>query len=121
MLLLGALGVDPWDVFHQGLSRRFGLGVGTWALIVSAGVLLLWIPLRQRPGLGTVSNAIVVGRDVVLNTGCPHLEADLRSAGFSPHSTELGEFIKAGGSAKCLSATRPPRTIMLGVRSRADL
>lgn len=61
MLLLGALGVDPWDVFHQGLSRRLGLGVGTWALIVSAGVLLLWIPLRQRPGLGTISNAIVIG------------------------------------------------------------
>ena len=61
MLLLGALGVDPWDVFHQGLSRRLGLGVGTWALIVSGGVLLLWIPLRQRPGVGTVSNAIVVG------------------------------------------------------------
>lgn len=61
MLLLGALGVDPWDVFHQGLSRRIGLGVGTWALIVSALVLLLWIPLRQRPGFGTVSNAIVIG------------------------------------------------------------
>ncbi len=61
MMLLGGLGVDPWDVFHQGLSRRIGLGVGTWALIVSAGVLVLWVPLRQRPGLGTVSNAILVG------------------------------------------------------------
>jgi uncharacterized membrane protein YczE len=61
MLLLGGLGVDPWDVFHQGLSRRLGLGVGTWALIVSGAVLLLWIPLRQRPGLGTISNAVVVG------------------------------------------------------------
>lgn len=61
MLLLGGLGVDPWDVFHQGLSRRLGLGVGTWALIVSAAVLVLWIPLRQWPGLGTISNAIVVG------------------------------------------------------------
>lgn len=61
MMLLGALGVDPWDVFHQGLSRRVGLGVGTWSLIVSGGVLLLWIPLRQRPGFGTISNAIVIG------------------------------------------------------------
>jgi uncharacterized membrane protein YczE len=61
MLLLGSLGVDPWDVFHQGLSRRIGLGVGTWALIVSGAVLMLWVPLRQRPGLGTISNAIVVG------------------------------------------------------------
>ncbi len=61
MLLLGGLGVDPWDVFHQGLSRRIGLGVGTWSLIVGATVLLLWIPLRQRPGLGTVSNVFIVG------------------------------------------------------------
>jgi len=61
MMLLGGLGVDPWDVFHQGLSRRIGLGVGTWALIVGAAVLMLWLPLRQRPGLGTVSNALVIG------------------------------------------------------------
>jgi uncharacterized membrane protein YczE len=61
MLLVAGLGVDPWDVFHQGLSRRFGLGVGTWAVIVGVFVLLLWIPLRQRPGFGTVSNVIVVG------------------------------------------------------------
>ena len=61
MLLLAGLGVDPWDVLHQGLSRRLGLGVGTWAIIVGLCVLLLWIPLRQRPGLGTVCNVIVVG------------------------------------------------------------
>jgi N-dimethylarginine dimethylaminohydrolase len=48
-------------------------------------------------------NAVVIGRDVVLNTGCPGLEADLQALGFTPHSTELGEFIKAGGSAKCLT------------------
>ena len=60
MLLLAGLGVDPWDVFHQGLSRRLGLGVGTWAIIVGVAVLLLWIPLRQRPGFGTLSN--VAGR-----------------------------------------------------------
>src|SRR5438477_1858308 len=61
LMLLAGLGVDPWDVFHQGLSRRLGLGVGTWAVIVGALVLLLWIPLRQRPGFGTLSNVIVVG------------------------------------------------------------
>jgi uncharacterized membrane protein YczE len=61
MLLLAGLGVDPWDVLHQGLSRRLGLGVGTWAIIVSVFVLLLWIPLRQRPRFGTISNLIVVG------------------------------------------------------------
>jgi N-dimethylarginine dimethylaminohydrolase len=48
-------------------------------------------------------NAVVVGHNVVLNTGCPQLEAELKTHGFEPHSTELGEFIKAGGSAKCLT------------------
>src|ERR1700751_1364427 len=68
MLLLAGLGVDPWDVLHQGLSRRTGIPVGTWAIIVGALVLLLWIPLRQRPGLGTISNVIIVGgaMDVML-------------------------------------------------------
>ena len=61
MMLMAGLGVDPWDVFHQGLSRRLGLGVGTWAVIVGVLVMLLWIPLRQRPGLGTISNVVVVG------------------------------------------------------------
>jgi uncharacterized membrane protein YczE len=73
MLLLAGLGVDPWDVLHQGLSRRLGLGVGTWAIIVSVFVLLLWIPLRQRPGFGTISNLIVVGLtiDAILATVPP--------------------------------------------------
>lgn len=73
MLLLAGLGVDPWDVLHQGLSRRIGLGVGTWAIIVGVLVLLLWIPLRQRPGFGTLSNVIVVGVviDAVLATAAP--------------------------------------------------
>jgi uncharacterized membrane protein YczE len=68
MLLLARLGVDPWDVLHQGLSRRLGLGVGTWVIIVGALVMLLWIPLHQRPGLGTLSNVLVVGAviDLVL-------------------------------------------------------
>jgi uncharacterized membrane protein YczE len=87
MLLLGSLGVDPWDVFHQGLSRQIGLGVGTWALIVSAAVLLLWIPLRQWPGLGTVSNGLLVG-----------LIIDAMLAGFhTPHSLVLRWVLMLGG------------------------
>jgi uncharacterized membrane protein YczE len=64
MLVLAGLGLDPWDVFHQGLSRTFGLGIGTWSIIVGACVLLLWIPLRQLPGLGTLSNVVAVGGTV---------------------------------------------------------
>jgi uncharacterized membrane protein YczE len=61
LILLAGLGADPWDVFHQGLSRQTGIGTGVWVCIVGAAVLLLWIPLRQRPGLGTLSNVLVVG------------------------------------------------------------
>jgi uncharacterized membrane protein YczE len=55
------LGLDPWDVFHQGLSRHIGLAIGTVVIVVGVAVLFLWIPLRQRPGLGTISNAILIG------------------------------------------------------------
>jgi uncharacterized membrane protein YczE len=62
MTVLAGLGLDPWDVFHQGLARTFGLGIGTWAIIASVLVLLCgWVPLRQRPGVGTLANALVVG------------------------------------------------------------
>jgi len=65
-ILLSGLGNDPWDVFHQGLSRQTGIGTGWWVCIVGALVLLLWIPLRQKPGLGTVSNVIIIGVAVVI-------------------------------------------------------
>jgi uncharacterized membrane protein YczE len=55
------LGLDPWDVFHQGLSRHLGLAIGTVVIMVGVAVLLAWIPLRQRPGVGTVSNVVLVG------------------------------------------------------------
>jgi uncharacterized membrane protein YczE len=61
LMLEAALGLDPWDVFHQGLAERIGLSFGTITIIVGAAVLLLWIPLRQRPGIGTVSNVVLVG------------------------------------------------------------
>src|SRR2546423_3862911 len=55
------LGNVPWDVFHQGLARKTGLSIGTWVVIAGLLVMLLWIPLRQRPGFGTISNAVLVG------------------------------------------------------------
>jgi uncharacterized membrane protein YczE len=61
LLVLAGIGLDPWDVLHQGLSRTFGLQVGTWAILVGVVVLLGWIPLRQRPGIGTVCNVVAVG------------------------------------------------------------
>ncbi|MEU6075186.1 hypothetical protein [Micromonospora sp. NPDC047074] len=61
LMINSGLGLDPWDVFHQGLSELTGLSFGTVTIAVGALVLLLWIPLRQRPGLGTVSNVLVIG------------------------------------------------------------
>ncbi len=61
LMLRSGLGLDPWDVFHQGLSEHTGVSIGVLSIIVGAVVLLLWWPLRQRPGLGTLSNVVVVG------------------------------------------------------------
>jgi uncharacterized membrane protein YczE len=55
------LGVPPWDVFHSGVSQHTGLGLGTVLIIVAFVVLLLWIPLRLRPGIGTILNAVEIG------------------------------------------------------------
>lgn len=102
MLLVAGLGVDPWDVLHQGLSRRLGLGVGTWVVIVGALVLLLWIPLRQRPGLGTISNVIVIGLvvDVVLAIVAPvhtlPFQLALMISGILLNGVATGLYIGAG-------------------------
>lgn len=61
LMLRAALGLDPWDVFHQGLSAQTGVSIGMLVNLVGAVVLLLWIPLRQRPGIGTVANVVVIG------------------------------------------------------------
>ncbi|WP_406112047.1 YitT family protein [Kitasatospora purpeofusca] len=61
LMLRSGLGLDPWDVFHQGLQGSFGLSVGAWVTICGALVLLLWIPLRQLPGVGTVANVLLIG------------------------------------------------------------
>lgn len=61
MLIRSNLGLDPWDVFHYGLASHLPLSFGTIVIIVGIVVLLLWIPLRQLPGLGTISNVFVIG------------------------------------------------------------
>ncbi|MCU1670954.1 MAG: hypothetical protein JWP40_3881 [Blastococcus sp.] len=61
LLVRSGLGVMPWDVLHQGLARNLGWSLGTVTIVVGALVLLAWIPLRQLPGVGTVSNVVVIG------------------------------------------------------------
>ena len=61
LLVHGGLGLDPWTVFSYGVSRHVTLSLGEVTVVSSVVVLLLWIPLRQRPGLGTVATALVIG------------------------------------------------------------
>ncbi len=73
LTVAAGLGVDPWTVFAQGLSRVSGIGIGWITNIVGLGVLLLWIPLRQKPGVGTVANILLVGTSLQLSLGIlPH-------------------------------------------------
>lgn len=61
LLVRSELGVMPWDVLHQGIARSTAWSMGAVVIAVGAAVLLLWVPLRERPGLGTVSNVAVIG------------------------------------------------------------
>lgn len=61
LMVRSNLGLNPWDVFHQGLSALTGLSLGEIIVLVGAAVLLLWIPLRQKPGIGTIANVFLIG------------------------------------------------------------
>lgn len=61
LMIRGNIGASPWDVFAQGLSRTTGMSFGLCTIIISGVVLLLWIPLKQWPGFGTIANAVLVG------------------------------------------------------------
>ncbi|HEU5428241.1 MAG TPA: hypothetical protein VFU74_15275 [Actinocrinis sp.] len=102
LMLAPAVGVDPWDVFHTGLARITGIPVGTVLIIIGGVVLMLWIPLRQRPGLGTVANIFVIGIivDVLLSaTPAPHalwLRWAMFVAGVVLNGVATGLYIGAG-------------------------
>jgi uncharacterized membrane protein YczE len=102
LMLSSAVGVDPWDVLHTGLARVTGISVGTVLIIVGAAVLLLWIPMRQRPGLGTLANVAVIGAVVDLVLGqMPALHAlwerwGVFAAGVLLNAISTGLYIGAG-------------------------
>lgn len=64
LLIRSRLGNMPWDVLHQGLASHLHRSIGTVSIVVGAIVLLLWIPLREKPGFGTISNVVVIGISV---------------------------------------------------------
>jgi uncharacterized membrane protein YczE len=92
----------PWDVLHQGLSRHLGWSLGTVTVVVGAVVLLCWIPMRERPGLGTVSNVVVIGIAV---------DAALALVP-SPHAMALRVLLAVAGVALNAVAT----ALYIGVR-----
>jgi uncharacterized membrane protein YczE len=102
MMLAPAVGVDPWDVLGTGLARISGIPVGTWVNLVGALVLLLWIPFRQKPGIGTVMNILVIGTmvDVILGSvPVPHglwLRWALFLSGVLLNAVATGLYIGAG-------------------------
>ena len=67
LMIEGAVGASPWDVFHLGVSRHLPLSFGTVMILAAVAVLLAWIPLRQMPGLGTLANTLLLGPFADLN------------------------------------------------------
>lgn len=78
LMVQAGLGLDPWDVFHQGLSRHTGMSIGVASAVVGLVVLLAWIPLRNRPGIGTIANVIVIAVTVDLGIAVLPAPEDLR-------------------------------------------
>ncbi|WP_370369823.1 YitT family protein [Mycolicibacterium sp. CH28] len=73
MMVRAGLGLDPWDVFHQGLTRHTPMTIGVASAVVGVVVLLAWIPLRNKLGVGTVANVVVIA--VTVDAGLAVLAA----------------------------------------------
>jgi uncharacterized membrane protein YczE len=111
MLIRSRLGNMPWDVLHQGLARHLGWSIGTVTVVVGAVVLLCWIPLRERPGLGTVSNVLVIG--VVVDAALAVIPA--------PDPMALRVLLAVGGTALNAVATAAYIGVRLGPGPRDGL
>jgi uncharacterized membrane protein YczE len=101
LMVRSHLGLAPWDVLHSGLTKHFPIDIGQALVIVSFVVMLAWIPLREMPGLGTISNAIVIGvsADVFLAVlATPHaiaVRVGLMAAGIGLQGVATAAYIGA--------------------------
>ncbi|MBB4716571.1 membrane protein YczE [Streptomyces luteogriseus] len=101
LLVRSGLGLEPWNVLHQGLAEKTGLSIGVVLTLLGAAVLLLWIPLRQRPGLGTISNVLVIGMAMdatlalVPDAHGPAARVTLMGAGIVLNGAATGLYIAA--------------------------
>ncbi|MFN2519187.1 MAG: YitT family protein [Jatrophihabitantaceae bacterium] len=102
LMVRANLGLGPWDVLHQGLARHLHVQLGWVTIAVSAVVMLAWIPLRQRPGVGTLSNIVVVGLTVNISLdllAAPHrllVQIALLLAGIVLNAVATALYVGAG-------------------------
>ena len=118
LVVRAGLGVAPWDVLHQGLARTTGLSIGTWVVLMSALVLLLWVPLRQRPGVGTLANAVLVG---VSLDACLAVLPDLEGLPVRVAALVAGVLLNAVATAAYIGARLGPGPrdgLMTGIAAR---
>jgi uncharacterized membrane protein YczE len=118
LLVRSELGLDPWDVFHQGLARTIGMPIGIITIAVGTVVLLLWFPLHQRPGIGTVANVVLVGLSLDATLAAlPPVESwtarwALLLAGIGLNGIATGAYIGAG------LGPGPRDGLMVGIAAR---
>jgi uncharacterized membrane protein YczE len=99
------LGLAPWDVLHQGISERTGLPIGTVGIVVGLVVLLLWIPLKERLGIGTILNTVLIGVSIDL---CMLVVPETTVTAWRWTELALGTFLLGPGVALYLSCELGP-------------
>lgn len=95
LMVRGALGLAPWDVLHSGLTHYLPLDLGEVIVVMSLVVMLFWIPLREKPGLGTIANALMIGPSADLTMSMVH----------EPSGLTLRAMLMVGGIVLCGLAT----------------
>lgn len=95
LMVRGALGLAPWDVLHSGLTHHVPLDLGEVIVVMSVVVMLLWIPLREKPGLGTIANALMIG---------PSADLTMALVG-EPSNLAARALLTLGGILLCALAT----------------
>jgi uncharacterized membrane protein YczE len=121
LMVRSNLGLSPWEVLHQGISRHTGIPIGTVSILMGLPILLAWLPLRQRPGWGTLLNIVLIG--LVTDLSLPLLP---ETAALAPRAALLvaGVLAIGMGSGMYLGADMgagPRDGVMMGLARRTGL
>ena len=121
LLITASIGVSPWFVLHQGLSIKTGYSIGVTTFIVSIIVLFFWIPLKQKPGIGTILNTILIS--IVIDVSLPHLPYP-KELVFQLLQVIIGVLVVGFGSGFYLIANLGPGSrdgLMTGIQKKTNL